>query len=323
MDNLAEQFEALNIHEERQLDDLECEFQDIGSRLMHQREARPGTKENATRFKCHFGISARVAARTWQYLLRYQSPLPRGLRKCHLLWAAHFLKEYPKVRSLSIACGGVDITTACTWVWCILEEIETLVGVLIVWENRKRGDVGNDCLTSVDGVDCPYKQQKIWSEEKQKMIMNKALYSFKINGPALRYEIAASLMTSDIVWINGPFMPGIHNDLQLFRLGLKQQLEEGERVEADDIYVGDDPLFIKCPKGFGRGRSSDEEKAMRRRVQGRHESLNTNIKTFNCMSTKFRHSLDQHAACFRAIIVFTQIAIELGERSLFPIGGYK
>ena len=101
MDDLAEQFEALNIHEERQLDDLECEFQDIGSRLMHQREARPGTKENATRFKCHFGISARVAARTWQHLLRYQSPLPTGLRKCHLLWAAHFLKEYPKVRSQS------------------------------------------------------------------------------------------------------------------------------------------------------------------------------------------------------------------------------
>ena len=54
------------------------------------------------------------------------------------------------------------------------------------------------------------------------------------SGSALRYEVATNIQTGDIVWINGPFLPGIYNDIKNFCLALKQKLEKaGEKTEAD------------------------------------------------------------------------------------------
>ena len=62
-----------------------------------------------------------------------------------------------------------------------------------------------------------------------------------------------------------PYAPGDWNDLEIFRVGLKLQLDEGERVEADDIYGGEAPAYVKWPSGFTR---PQEEKEMRKRVDG-------------------------------------------------------
>ena len=57
---------------------------------------------------------------------------------------------------------------------------------------------------SVDCVDCPFKQVKIPDPNNEgKLMINKALYTFKWNGPGLRYELAVSLLSDDIVWIAG------------------------------------------------------------------------------------------------------------------------
>ena len=95
-----------------------------------------------------------------------------------------------------------------------------------------------------------------------KKIINKALYSFKFHGPALRYEIGVSLLSSDIVWINGPFFPGDWNDLEIFCSNLKNQCEVGERVEADNGYVGEAPRYVVCPASTNtKGRIvGDDEK---------------------------------------------------------------
>ena len=49
------------------------------------------------------------------------------------------------------------------------------------------------------------------------------------------------ILTGDIVWINGPYAPGLYNDLQIFWDSLVSQLEPNERVEADDGYKGEHP----------------------------------------------------------------------------------
>jgi hypothetical protein len=45
----------------------------------------------------------------------------------------------------------------------------------------------------------------------------------------------------------------------------------------------------------------------------RHETINERLKNFHCLKVKFRHSASKHAACFWAVAVLTQLAIESGE----------
>ncbi len=118
-----------------------------------------------------------------------------------------------------------------------------------------------------------------------------------------------------------PYPPGDWNDLEIFRAGLKHQLDEGERVEADDIYVGEAPTYVKCAKCFTR---PEEEEAMRQRVDGRHETINRKIKHWNCLVFPFKSKgakkVASHSTLFRACAVVTQVGLELGFGELFETG---
>ena len=88
----------------------------------------------------------------------------------------------------------------------------------------------------------PYPYEKEWS---------KRWYSPKFKGAGLRYEIGISILGGDIVWVNGPFPCGQYNDLTIFmEYGMKDNLEENERVECDDGYGGADPEFTKSKSGI-------------------------------------------------------------------------
>ena len=101
------------------------------------------------------------------------------------------------------------------------------------------------------------------------------LYSYKFKRSGLRYEVALCIKTGDIVWINGPYEPGLWNDLKIFRHSLVTFLEDGERVEADDRYLGEHPRHVKCPGGFC---NPPETEFMQKRVRNRHETL-TNVSS--------------------------------------------
>lgn len=116
-----------------------------------------------------------------------------------------------------------------------------------------------------------------------------------------------------------PYAPGDWNDLAIFRVGLKHILDKGERVEADDGYVGEAPKFVKCPKGFTRPL---EEQAMRKRVDGRHETINNKIKHWKCLVNPFKSTANQianHSSLFRACAVATQVGLELGIGELYVL----
>ena len=98
------------------------------------------------------------------------------------------------------------------------------------------GDEGNDCLLSVDGTDFLSPQY------------GKKWYSHKFKHSGLRYKVALCIKTGWICWISGPWNPGRWNDLEIFRSSLMTFLEPFERVEADDGYLGEAPLKVRCPK---------------------------------------------------------------------------
>lgn len=169
----------------------------------------------------------------------------------------------------------------------------------IVWENRKREDVGNRCLVSVDGADFMIAEPSpYW----------KGYRSHKFKRAALRYEIALGIRNGDIVHIAGPYPAGHWHDLTIFRRLLKWMLDDGERVEADDGYRGDD----KCKVPANRARP-EEAKALAARVRKRHETVNKRMKHFGCLKKVFRHGSRKHALCFRAIAVIVQLSLEMGE----------
>lgn len=174
-------------------------------------------------------------------------------------------------------------------------------------------DRGNDCLVSVDCADFRCLGQTLPNGRT-----NKAFYSFKFKAPGLRYEVAICILTGMIVWINGPFMPGDYNDISIFRSALKFMLEDGERVEADKGYLGESPEFCKVP---GSLTNPPDRERLQKRVRLRHESVNERMKNWGCLLNRFRHGIAKHSACFRAIAVLTELAIESGEE-LFDVREY-
>jgi hypothetical protein len=114
-----------------------------------------------------------------------------------------------------------------------------------------------------------------------------------------------------------PFPCGGWSDITIFRHAIIHCLEEYERVEADNGYEGEAPRYVKTPAGATR---PEGEKEMRNRVRGRHETVNERFKNWGCLSQRFRSkNMLKFSACFRAVAVMTQLAIECGE-PLFPVG---
>ena len=171
-------------------------------------------------------------------------------------------------------------------------------------ENRFEKDKFNDCLMTVDGTDFRIYEQ------------GPAFYSHKFKGSGLRYEVVLCILTGKIVWINGPFECGLWPDINIFRSALMLELEDGERVEAYDGYVGEAPKHIKCPQYFC---NPEETEFMQQRICNRHESVNKRFKQFGILKQVYHHDLSDHADVFRAIAVITEIAIENG-KPLFECG---
>ena len=111
----------------------------------------------------------------------------------------------------------------------------------IIFENRLDAhDVGNDCLMSIDGTDYKIKQKGAAKK-------GNASGSHKYTGKSsLRYKLGIDILAGNLVWVGGPYPPGAWPDIKIFMHELAHLLKQGERVEADNGYVGH-PNKIKCP----------------------------------------------------------------------------
>lgn len=170
----------------------------------------------------------------------------------------------------------------------------------IVFETRKvNRKHQNDCSLCIDGVDC--------------RIPNKGplFGSHKFKGKsALRYELGTDIEKGELAWLNGPYPAGKWADITIFRHVLMHQLDENERVEADDGYIGEAPRKVKCPASFV---NPIENEAMQARVRNRHETVNGRMKQWEILNVPFRGDIAMHGTVFRAIAVITQLAIRNGE----------
>lgn len=271
----------------------------------------PSDTESFKRFWRHkFGATPLVCSVLWDRLEAALEQMPNNKQLKHLLWGLMLLRTYADEADLAKDAGGqdgcVDGKTFRKWAWLFVEAISFLEASVILWENRRFNDIFNDAMISVDGTDTPVQQFKpFW----------KGWYSHKLNGPGTRWEVGLCIRSRQIVWIHGPFPCGHWPDLKIFRHSMKSFLDDDEKAEADDGYVGE-PTKILTPS---ENTHTQEDKDIRQRVRNRHETINSRFKNWKCLDRPCRHDLLKHSSMFRSVAVICQLSIENGETKLFDV----
>ena len=86
----------------------------------------------------------------------------------------------------------------------------------------------------------------------------------------MHYKIGLCIMTGVIIWINRPYECGLWPDISL-----KSHLEKGERVEADDSYIGEATELIECPTSFT---NPQETIFVHQHLENKNEKVNKHMK---------------------------------------------
>lgn len=142
------------------------------------------------------------------------------------------------------------------------------------------------------------------------MPIDRKHWSHKFNGPGLRHEIAVSTCESKCVWVNGPFEPGADQDKGNFASGLMSKIAPNKKLNADRNHNSSEPGMqvlatpnLMDPKELCRFKS---------RARLRHETFNSRLKCYKCLSEKFRHGIDKHKIAFEAVCVIVQYQMDNG-----------
>ena len=84
------------------------------------------------------------------------------------------------------------------------------------------------------------------------------------------------------------------------------------KIIADQGYTGESALV-----STSNDLDDLEVKRFKNRVLARHETFNSLLKNFACLTTKFRHGVQWHGIYFKACRVLNYYDIKLGFKSLF------
>lgn len=160
---------------------------------------------------------------------------------------------------------------------------------------------------TIDGTDCKIQEPRPF---------DRGWFSFKSNGPGVRYLVAVSVVTGWIVWVDGPYMCGIWPDAKIARERLVHMLDEDERYIADKGFRG----VAKAITPYQlRGEENQPLKRLAAVARARHETLNARLKKWKILHEEFRHDpKTQHGIVFDAVAKITQLQIVNG-RSLFSL----
>ena len=159
--------------------------------------------------------------------------------------------------------------------------------------------LNQSCFISVDGVDCPINEPNPF---------DRGYYSHKLKHAGLRYEIGVCIRTGNIVWCNGGFRCGNFSDLAIARQSLIPELEQGEKIIADNGYK-DRRYFIN--KFY-----YPEHREKIQKILARHENINGKFKRFTVIHVQFRHGEAKHIDCFYSVVNIIALAIKFGFEEL-------
>ena len=246
------------------------------------------------RFRSTFGVSYYLANIVAQKIAG-TTVIP-----VYLLLALHFLKNYNTENVMSVFFN-LDEKTIRKWVRIYVQYI-CEINAINFSDRYLNVPAGKKILVSVDGVDCPYKENS--------RPVDPGYCSHKLKRSALRYEVGVALYSSRICWIGGGVPAGRYNDLTISRMrgGILSHMNTDEKGMADNGYDGESK-YITPIRGSGL---TNNEKMYNRWVRtglARHENINKRLKQYKVLNTVFRHDEEFHNKCFMACAVLTQLSM--------------
>lgn len=281
------------------------------------RIARVSNATNNGRFRAHYGSSPLDVAEMWYDLCHTDIPeskLPmkdkneRGFKR--FLVSLFWLFTKPKNQELMASRFGLcerEVGGDALWKW--IKRIQGMKKNKIVWPEQEMNDpAGVKIIFSVDGVDF-----KIWELKNPRFNRDPAWCSNKFKAAGVRYEIALSIHSSKIIWLNGPFKCGSNPDRNIFRANLIHNIPRGKKGVADRGYEGCELQLClptaKAPKRLQNFMS---------RVRCRQETFNSRLKNFSSMSETWTHGIEKHQIAFEVVCVIVQYQMDNGSALFDP-----
>jgi hypothetical protein len=169
--------------------------------------------------------------------------------------------------------------------------------------SRFKHGVQNDCLMTIDGTNYRIQQKGV---AKKGNLFSSHKYGGK---SVLRYELGVDILARNLVWVSGPYPAGRWTDVKIFDGVLSNLLELGERVEANNGYVGRADK-AKCPNNYC---NPPENLGMQSTARSRHETFNGRLKNWGILEKVYRHNIIVHGTVFYACAVITQLSVANGE----------
>jgi len=143
----------------------------------------------------------------------------------------------------------------------------------------------------------------------------RATYSGYKKTTTLKYEVAMSEKRRLSISYSGPFV-GPTSDIEIFRSHLKGEMEENGWIGlADGTYQGEPAYLLVSPRPYKY--LTPYQKELHRRLSKRRvlvENLIGRLKSFHCLSSRWRHSVLQHHIVFH--VVLNVVCVDLSFRPL-------
>jgi len=250
-----------------------------------------------------YGATPDVLATLWKILYPHLEPTsePR-----HMLWWLYNCKHYPTKYLFQKAmrvCSPTSRKHMKPFKFAFLK----VRNKVIRFKDRLRYDKGRTCKVYHDGVDFKvFNKRNPMAETKpewRQYPFDPSYNSHKFKSAGLRYGISTCIQTGEIVSCHGPFKAGKWADITIYRKHVKPMLLPGEMVEGDAGYHADST--IRGPSDF----CCTSEKSAKKKVAGRHETINGRLETFRCLRNQFRHSHHEHKYYFYTAAVTTQLML--------------
>lgn len=262
------------------------------------------------RFRHRYGVTPQTCAEIWRDLSLSETEecrLATSANPLHLLLAFRFLFKCHEEEELGVFFH-LSPNTDRKWTRLCVVKIKLLLPTKM--PTLEEADVGLTFLFTIDGTHCPIEEPRpfstIWS-------------SHKFGGSAgLNYEIGLRIDKPQLLWLYGPTAPGAQPDITVFRQKFLPVLErhaaDGRptRGIADQGYRGE-PQYLSTKNDFDLREIAE----FKDRACARHENFNQRLKLFKCLSTKWRHGVENHRSAFEAVAVLTIYQLENGSASLF------
>ena len=264
-------------------------------------------KTNVIDFKSNFGKHPLHLCRVWRdmqitnvveaFLPEEEARSEDGLKG--FLMACNLCKTYGSVSTRASQFGGADRDLVGKLTWKFVFRIAALVTFKVVWPDN----FNETFIASVDGTVTTNNEPRDPNVRK-----NTKNFAKKANMAGRNHEIAIDLWTSRCIHAKMSDRGSVH-DLTAMRQELIDKIPVGKRVICDRGYTSfknGEHLKMSFPNPL----DAQAVKEFKKNARARHENFNKRLKDYKCLKETFIHGIEKEQACFNAVVVMVQHAIE-------------